>query len=225
LFWVVSNFRPFLAFTGRADLVDALRLAGVRRPHKIIAVLDDDDVRLVVRACASGAVSARDAAITLLALTTGLRACDIVGLRLGDIDWRGSTISIMQQKTGNPLCLPLPTLVMAKLADYVLGERPRSGDDHVFLRSVAPHTRLVDHATVHGVTVKAFEAAGVRDPKAGTRLLRHSAATRLLAAAVPLPTISAVLGHGREESTKLYMSVDRQRLLGCVLAVPGGARS
>jgi integrase len=225
LFWVVSNFRPFLTFTGRADLVDALRLAGVRRSHAIVAVLDDEDVDLVVRACASEAVSARDAAITLLALATGLRACDIVGLRLGDIDWRGRTISIVQQKTGNPLRLPLPALLMGRLADYVLGNRPESGDDHVFLRSVAPHTRLADHATVHRVTVKAFEAAGVRDPKAGTRLLRHDAATRLLVAAVPLPTISAVLGHASEESTNLYMSVDRQRLLGCVLAVPGGARS
>ena len=30
LFWVVSNFRPFLTFTGRADLVDAVGLAGVQ---------------------------------------------------------------------------------------------------------------------------------------------------------------------------------------------------
>ena len=28
LFWVVSNFRPFLKFTGRADLANALNLAG-----------------------------------------------------------------------------------------------------------------------------------------------------------------------------------------------------
>ena len=35
LFWVVSNFRPFLAFTGRADLVDAVNLAGVKRCHPI----------------------------------------------------------------------------------------------------------------------------------------------------------------------------------------------
>jgi hypothetical protein len=34
---VVSNFRPFLNFTGRADLVDAVNLAGVRRSHPIIA--------------------------------------------------------------------------------------------------------------------------------------------------------------------------------------------
>ena len=58
-----------------------------------------------MRACASGAVSARDAAITLLALTTGLRACDIIGAAPGDIDWRGQTIGIVQQKTGNPLTL------------------------------------------------------------------------------------------------------------------------
>ncbi len=171
LFWLVSNFRPFLKFTGRTDLVDALNLAGVKRSHAIIPVLGDADEGLVVEACASGAVSARDAAITLLALTTGLRACDIVGMRMGDIDWRGRTIGIVQQKTGNPLTLPLPALVMAKLADYVLGERPSSGDDHLFLRSVAPHTRLTDHASVHRVTVTTFQKAGVarcqgRDPAA-----------------------------------------------------------
>ena len=86
---MVSNFRPFLKFTGRTDLVEAAGLAGVKRSHAILPVLSDDDERLVVQACASGAVSARDAAITLLALTTGLRACDIVDLRLADIDWRG----------------------------------------------------------------------------------------------------------------------------------------
>jgi integrase len=224
MFWVVSNFRPFLKFTGRPDLVDAVNLAGVKRFHAIIPVLSDADAELVVRACAAGAVSVRDAAITLLALTTGLRACDIIELRVGDIDWRGHTIGIVQQKTGNPLTLPLPALVMGKLADYVLDERPSSGDDRVFLRSVAPHTRLADHASVHRVTVTTFRKAGVSDVKAGTRFLRHNAASRLLAAAVPLPTISAVLGHASPESTNLYMSVDRQRLLECVLPVPESVR-
>ncbi len=226
LFWVVSNFRPFLKFTGRTDLVTALNLAGVKRSHTILPVLGDADEELVVRACASGVVSARDAAITLLALSTGLRACDIVALRMGDVDWRGHTIGLVQQKTGNPLTLPLPALLLSKLAAYVLGERPHSsGDDHLFLRSKAPHTRLGDHASVHWVTVKTFRKAGVRDVKAGTRRLRHSAASRLLAAAVPLPTISAVLGHASQESTNLYMSVDRTRLLDCVLPVPESVRS
>ena len=126
LFWVVSNFRPFLTFTGRTDLVDAVGLAGVKRSHRILPVLDDEDQARVVHACSTGMVSARDAAITLLALTTGLRACDLIGLRLGDIDWRAQTIGIVQQKTRNPLTLPLAPLVTAKLADYVLHERPGS---------------------------------------------------------------------------------------------------
>lgn len=227
LFWVVSNFRPFLKFTGRTDLVDAAGLAGVKRSHAILPVLCDDDERLVVRACASGVVSARDAAITLLALTTGLRACDIVNLRLGDIDWRARTAEIVQQKTNNPLTVPLTDLLVGRLADYVLDDRPDSPDDHVFLRCVAPHARLADHASIYRVIADVFGKAGLTDVKAGTRFLRHNAASRLLRAAVPLPTISAVLGHASPESTNLYMSADRDRLLECVLDVPEpeGSRS
>ena len=47
LFWVVSNFRPFLKFTGRADLIDAAGMAGAKRSHAILPVLSDDDERLV----------------------------------------------------------------------------------------------------------------------------------------------------------------------------------
>jgi len=220
LFWVVSNFRPFLTYTGRTDLVDAAGLAGVKRSHAIVPMLSDHDQGLVLQACALGTVSARDAAITLLALTTGLRACDIVNLRLGDIDWREQTASIVQQKTHNPLTVPLIDLLVAKLAEYVLEHRPTSGDDHVFLRAKAPHLRLGDHAAIHGVISGVFGKAGVADMKCGTRLLRHNAASRLLRAAVPLPTISAVLGHANPDSTDVYLSVDRDRLLECVLDVP-----
>jgi len=227
LFWVVSNFRPFLKFTGRSDLVAASALAGVKRSHAILPVLCDDDQCLVVQACASGTVSSRDASITLLALTTGLRACDIVGLRLATIDWRARTAEIVQQKTHNPLTVPLTDLLVSRLADYVLDDRPDSPDDHVFLRSVAPHVHLADHASIYRVIAEVFRRAGVVDVKAGTRLLRHNAASRLLRAGVPLPTISAVLGHANPESTDLYMSVDRDRLLECVLDVPvfEGSRS
>lgn len=220
-----SYFRPFLKFTGRPDLVAAVNLARYRRSRPVIEVLGGAEQGMVVAACTSGQVSERNAAITLLALVTGLRACDIIGLRLADVDWRGATISIVQQKTGNPLTLPLPSPVLGKLAGYVLEERPGSADDHVFLRSVAPHVRLADHASVHRVITETFRKAGVTGVQAGTRFLRHNAASRLLRAAVPVPTISAVLGHASQESASAYMSVDRERLLECVLPVPDGARS
>lgn len=225
LHWVVSNFRPFVKFTGRRDLAEAVDLAGMRRTHALLPVLRDEDAQRVVDACASGQVSARDGSITLLALTTGLRACDIVDLRLADIDWRTRTIGLVQQKTNNPVTLPMPALLASKLADYVLTERPDADDDHAFLRSLAPHTQLRDHASIYKITASTFRKAGVTDVKAGTRFLRHAAASRLLQAATPLPTISAVLGHASPESTNQYMSIDEDRLLECVLPVPEGARS
>ena len=225
LFWVVSNFRPFLTFTGRRDLVDAAGLAGVKRSHPIVPTLSDDVQSRVVQACASPVIGARDAAITLLAVTTGLRACDIINLRLADVDWRARTADLVQQKTNNPLTVPLTDLLVGRLADYVLDQRPESPDDHVFLRWVAPHTRLADHASVYRVISHVFAEAGVSEVKAGTRLLRHNAASRLLRASVPLPTISAVLGHASAESTNLYLSVDADRLLDCVLDLPESCRS
>jgi site-specific recombinase XerD len=103
--------------------------------------------------------------------------------------------------------------VKAKLADYVLDERPDSSDEHVFLRSLAHYTRLADHASIYRVIADTFDKAGVLDVRAGTRFLRHNAASRLIRAGVPLPTISAVLGHASSESTNVYMSVDEVRLL------------
>lgn len=125
LFWVVSNFRPFLKFTDRSDLVDAVRLAGVKRSHPILPLLSDEAEHRIVQACATPVIAARDAAITLLAVTTGLRACDIINLRLADIDWRARTAGIVQQKTHNPLTVPLTDLLVSRLADYVLDQRPR----------------------------------------------------------------------------------------------------
>jgi len=52
--------------------------------------------------------------------TTGTLPAGIVGLRLGDIDWPGATIKIVPQKTGSALTLPLPAMLVGKLADYPL---------------------------------------------------------------------------------------------------------
>ena len=171
LFWVVSNFRPFLKFTGRNDLVDAAGLAGVKRSHAILPVLSDEVERLVVQACATPVIAARDAAITLLAVTTGLRACDIINLRLADIDWRARTAGIVQQKTHNPLTVPLTDLLVGRLADYVLDQRPDSSDDHVFLRCGGPA-----HAAVRPCIGPPGDHHRVRQGRRHRREGRHSPA-------------------------------------------------
>ena len=62
-----ATHRCLRKFTGRTDLVNArLNLAGIKRFHAIVPVLEDAEEELVVRAWCVGVVSAQDAAITLL---------------------------------------------------------------------------------------------------------------------------------------------------------------
>jgi len=89
---------------------------------------------------------------------------------------------------------------------------------------LAPHLALADHASIYAITRRTFKAAGVTKTKAGTRMLRHHAATRLLRAGTPLSTISAILGHSRSDSTNVYLSEDTEQMRVCVLPMPAGTR-
>jgi len=216
----VGVLRPFIKFTGRPDLIAAISMVRFERPRAIMPVLTGPETTAVFQVLATGRVSARDRAIVLLAMTTGLRACDIAGLTLDDLDWHGGRICLTQSKTGNPLVLPLLPTIGNALAEYLLSGRPATTDRHVFIRTKAPHIRFADHAGVYAVMEKVFAAAGVQPGRCGTRLVRHSAATRLLVAGTPLPTISAVLGHARPQSADRYLATDAARLRDCVLSLP-----
>lgn len=184
LYWILSSFRPFLKFVGRKDLLDAALSIKATRPNKIIEVINEDDQAAVIQACCNRSVSRRSAAITLLALTTGMRSCDIINLRLDNISWRSKCITTIQQKTGNPLTLPLLPALGNAISEYLLEERPDSEYDHVFIRSVAPFAPFVDHASVYEVIRKTFVAAGAGKTNCGTSALRHNAASKMLKAGV-----------------------------------------
>lgn len=195
-------------------------MSGPRREHRIAPVLADEDEEAIALACCSGAVPAGDAAITLLALTTGMRACDIIGLEIASIDWRSSTISTVQQKTGNPVTVPMCEGLAEALGRYLLEERPESRSASVFVRRKAPHVPYTDHSAVYEATRRTLAAAGVAG--GGTRLLRHNAASKMLKAGAPLPVISSVLGHADPDSTNVYMEADERSMAACVLPLPRG---
>lgn len=225
MYSLISNFRPFLKFLGKKDLVYAVNMIRAKRHRNIFPRVDKTDERKVIDACCSGAVPARDAAITLLALLTGIRACDIIALRIGDIDWISGRISIIQQKTKNPLTLPLSAPVGNAISRYLLEERPTADDNHLFLRSFAPYTAFKDHAAIYSIISRVFDAAGADMKNCGTRLLRHNAATRMIESDTPLPTVAAVLGHADPDSADAYISTDEKRMRMCVLPLPKGVLS
>ena len=103
-------------------------------------------------------------------------------------------------------------------------ERPATDDDRVFVRYKAPHVALRGHSSVYEAISRVMRHAGL-GRRGGSRLLRRNAATRMLEAATPLPTISAVLGHADPDSTRVYMATHRGGMLACVLPVPEGGSS
>lgn len=218
---LASNFRPFLRFLGRDDLVEALSLTRPHREHRIMRTLTGAQADDVACACTNGSLAPMDAAITLLALTTGMRACDIVALRIDDLDFRKLTVSFVQRKTGNPVSVPMCPALAEALGRYLLDGRPDSDSANVFVRQMAPHTPLADHSAVYEATRRALSSAGVDG--GGSLLLRHSAASRMVSAGVRLPVVSAVLGHGEPDSTNAYIETDEEGMRSCVLPLPKGA--
>jgi len=168
----------------------------------------------------------RDYAMFLLVTTYGLRASEVVGLRLDDIAWRAGELSIVQGKTDTPLLLPLMREAGEALLDYLRYGRPASMSRAVFLRLRAPAGTLKPTALC-----EAFQAwvrrSGLPIPFHGPHCLRHSYAVHLLRQGTALKTIGDVLGHRSAEATCAYLrlAVDDLRDVALELpltAVPGG---
>ena len=83
-------------------------------------------------------IGQRDYAILLLLARLGLRAGEIVGLTLDDIDWQAGSI-LITGKLGNSTVLPLPADVGEAISSYLLNGRPRAFNQAS--RRIAPHTR------------------------------------------------------------------------------------
>ena len=167
----------------------------------------------------------RDKAMLLLAARTGLRPIDIAGLRLRDIDWAQGQITLTQHKTGAVLTLPLLADVGEVIADYLLHGRPGGvADEHVFLRSQAPHVGLSLSSGLYWVAAAAFArtATSPRNGKGqGFRVLRASFATRMLEDGTGLPIISGALGHRGIDSAKHYLAADDRHMRACCLDFAG----
>lgn len=218
----LRNFLHFLAANGGVPLglgnqIDAPR---VYRQEKLPRALPWETVQAFLRSIdRNTAMGKRDYAIFSLIVTYGLRACDIVALKLDDIKWRQERIEVGQTKTGNPLELPLTDEVGSAIHDYLKGV-PRYGNyRQVFLRIRAPGGILKSTAVI-----EAFQGwtrrSGLDIPYKGTHCLRHSYALYLFRRGLPLKTVGDLLGHRSPESTGIYIRLTTQDLREVALNVP-----
>ena len=220
---MLCELRGIFRYLERTDLYNAI--AGIHAPRikRIIPVLTESELDKIYAAINEGKVTLRDAAIVTVGLSCGIRACDLIKLRLSDIDWDSETIQFKQSKTGNAVSLPLTERVGNALFRYITEERPKVDSNYLFLRSFAPYVPFADHAACHSVVSRVFKIAGISKSGriAGMHMLRHNAASTMVKNEVPIETIAAILGHTSPDTTDIYITTDVQRLKECVLSLDG----
>jgi len=194
--------------SGLVMAVVSPRLYRLSEPPPILA--PDIVERLIKAVDRSTALGKRDSAMLLLAARYGMRPGDIRGLRLDEIHWRQRRIAFKQAKTGKLLELPLLDEVDEALVEYLRHGRPDCAARQVFVRHQTPIAPFGTHNNLWDVMHRAFRASGIVAPqrRRGMYLLRHSAATRMLAQGAPFKTISDVLGHASADTTRIYAQVD-----------------
>ena len=205
----VRCFLRYLAVEGHcsANLCDAVPKVPTWQLAKLPRYLPDDDVERIIAACdRPNPVAMRDRAMLLLLARLGLRAGDVVGLRLRDIEWSEGRLRVIG-KGRRETRLPLPQDVGDALRGYLKNGRPDAAIDHVFLTARAPIRRL-SSSGLHDVLWHAIERAGIHVVSRGTHILRHSLATRLLRDGATLDMIGAVLRHRDVNTTAIYAKVD-----------------
>jgi site-specific recombinase XerD len=191
----LRRYAIWLSDPDGGDVLDSNPLAGigpVKVDRKITAALDEGQIKALIKACAGrGFIDRRDEAIVRLMVETGARAGEVVNVSVDDCDLKRGTVVVRRGKGGKGRILPIG---------------PQTGvaiDRYLRMRSAHPlaHTpdlwlggkgRSFQYHALH-------KALGVRARAAGIQhfhphLMRHTAATRWLAAGGSEQGLMAVAG-------------------------------
>jgi integrase/recombinase XerD len=227
---MTSTVRLFLGYAwDRGYLKKDLRLAVERIPAFKYEQLPrgprwDDAVSLLETPDRSTAQGQRDYAILLILITYGVRAFQVAGLTVDDLDWRAMKLQFQAAKGGRRIEVPLTRPVGEAIVEYLRKGRPQIACRRLFLTLHAP-VRPLAAGSVDNVVCRAFHAAGVTSPHRGAHALPHAWATRMLAAGRSLKVIADLLGHRQLDTTRIYAKVDFAQLREAALAWPeGGSR-
>jgi integrase/recombinase XerD len=214
----------FLHHEGEIErpLLQAVPSIGSWRGQSLPKGIEPGEVQKLLGSCDRATMTGRrDFAVLTLLSRLGLRAGEVAGLSLEDIDWRAGEI-LVRGKGRREERLPLPADVGEAIAAYLRGGRPGSVEGRsVFVLAAAPY-RALSSTVVSQVVASAARRAGLGTFYA--HRLRHTAATQALRAGASLPEVGQLLRHNRIETTAIYAKVDREGLRALARPWPAGAR-
>jgi site-specific recombinase XerD len=198
----VSGLRFFFGVTlGRDDA--AVGMTGVHEPHRLPVVLSPEEVARLLDA----ATSLKYKAALSLAYGAGLRASEVVSLKISDIDSEREVIRIEQGKGRKDRYAMLSESLLALLRAWWRAGREQG----VMLPGgwLFPGQNPVNPLTTRQLG-RAFhdarKAAGINKP-VSLHTLRHCFATHLLEQQVDIRVIQVLMGHNKVETTARYSQV------------------
>jgi integrase/recombinase XerD len=202
-----------------SSLVGAVPTAANWKLAGLPKYLTGQQVAALLACCDRGTVvGRRDLAVLTLLARLGLRAGEVAGLRLEDIDWRHGEITV-RGKGNRQERLPLPADVGEVVVAYLSGSRPAAAAGReVFAGTRAPH-RALTRGAVTQLVARASRRCGLGTIYA--HRLRHTAATAMLHAGASLEEIGQVLRHRHALTTAGYAKVDHEGLRALARLWPG----
>lgn len=183
-----------------------------RRQQPSQVALTKDELLALLRVARASSV--RDFAMILLGYKHGMRASEVCGLRLADVDTKNGSITIARLKgslrTIQPLCghAGEPLLDELKALRAWLKERPADGSDFLF---VSQKGGALDRTQFFRLFQSYAEQAGLPIEKRHPHVLKHSLATDLVRQNVNLAVVKQALGHAAIGSTMRYVSVSDEQ--------------
>lgn len=152
--------------------------------------------------------------IIVCALETGMRRSEILGLRWSDVDMKTRTIYLGDTKNGESRLVPVSNRLYAVLS----GLPRRLGSDHVFTGEPKIGKTGKPFHDVRTSFENACRRAGIE----GFRFhdLRHTAASHMAMAGVPLRTIGEILGHKTAAMTERYAHMTPEHKRNAVESLP-----
>lgn len=173
------------------------RIPYARTPRKLPVILSADEVVRFLEAVSS--LKSRAALTT--AYAAGLRASEVAGLMIADIDSARGVIRVRHGKGAKDRDVMLSTQLLGILRAYWRLARPQR-----FLFPGRDENRPISPTVLHAACRSAVEAAGL-SKRVTLHTLRHSFATHLLENGADIRVIQALLGHSNLSSTARYTHV------------------
>jgi integrase/recombinase XerD len=177
-------------------------------PRTLPVVLSRDEVRCLIAA----ANSLKYQTALSVAYGAGLRASEVVGLKVSDVDSRRMVLHIERGKGGKDRYAMLSPVMLGRLRTWwrvarAQGKMPEGGWLFPGQNPIDPMSVRQLNRAVHA----AARAAGL-DKRVSMHSLRHAFATHLLEQKEDIRVIQVLLGHKKLETTALYTQVATETL-------------